>query len=54
MSGSANAAAEAIDVMNLPDVAGTLAGDKTIFVAVKEEGRQQNVVEALSRMLRSK
>ena len=54
MSGSANAAAEAIDVMNLPDVAGTLAGDNTIFVAVKEEGRQQNVVEALSRMLRSK
>ena len=54
MPGSANAAAEAIDVMNLPDVAGTLAGDNTIFVAVKEEGRQQNVVEALSRMLRSK
>ena len=54
MSGSANAAAEAIDVMNLPDVAGTLAGDNTIFVAVREEGRQQNVVEALSRMLRSK
>jgi transcriptional regulator of arginine metabolism len=54
MSGSANAAAEAIDVMNLPDVAGTLAGDNTIFVAVKEEGRQQNVVEVLSRMLRSK
>ena len=51
MSGSANAAAEAIDVMELDDVAGTLAGDNTIFVAVKEEGRQKNVVEALSRML---
>jgi transcriptional regulator of arginine metabolism len=51
MSGSANAAAEAIDVMELNDVAGTLAGDNTIFVAVKEEGRQKNVVEALSRML---
>lgn len=54
MSGSANAAAEAIDVMELPDVAGTLAGDNTIFVAVKEEGRQKNVVEALSRMLSAK
>lgn len=51
MSGSANAAAEAIDVMELDDVAGTLAGDNTIFVAVKEDGRQKNVVDALSRML---
>ncbi len=54
MSGSANAAAEAIDVMELPEVAGTLAGDNTIFVAVKEEGRQKNVMEALSRMLSAK
>jgi transcriptional regulator of arginine metabolism len=54
MSGSANAAAEAIDVMELPDVVGTLAGDNTIFVAVKEEGRQKNVVDALSRMLKAK
>ncbi len=54
MTGSANAAAEAIDVMEIPDVAGTLAGDNTIFVAVKEEGRQMNVVDALSRMLSAK
>jgi transcriptional regulator of arginine metabolism len=34
-SGFANALAEAIDHATLPDVAGTIAGDNTIFVAAR-------------------
>jgi len=54
MAGSANAAAEAIDEMEIPEVAGTLAGDNTIFVAVREEGTQTKVVETLCGMLNAK
>ena len=34
--GHANALARALDEADLPDVAGTLAGDDTIFVAARE------------------
>ena len=38
LPGSANAAAEAIDSMRLPEILGTMAGDNTIMaVATKEE-----------------
>ena len=36
LNGSANAAAEVIDNMQMDDIIGTLAGDNTIFIAVKE------------------
>ena len=35
LAGSANAAAEAIDSMRWPEILGTMAGDNTIFVAVR-------------------
>ena len=35
LTGSANAAAEAIDTMETPDVVGCIAGDNTIFVALR-------------------
>lgn len=35
-SGCANALAQAIDDARLPDIAGTVAGDNTIFVAARE------------------
>ncbi|MDD5016475.1 MAG: arginine repressor [Eubacteriales bacterium] len=54
MTGSANAAAEAIDELELDDVAGTIAGDNTIFVAVREEGMQKRVIDELSKMSSSK
>ena len=54
MAGSANVAAEAIDEMDIPEVAGTLAGDNTIFVAVREEGMQKRIVEILCGMLSTK
>ena len=41
ITGSANAAGEAIDELNLPEIVGTLAGDNTIFIAVKEEGNAE-------------
>ena len=50
MTGSANAAAEAIDELEMDDISGTIAGDNTIFVAVKHEGAQKQIVEELSKM----
>lgn len=54
ISGSANAAGEAIDAFNLPDVAGTLAGDNTIFIAVRQEGLQGRIIEELTKLVNSK
>jgi transcriptional regulator of arginine metabolism len=54
MTGSANAAAEAIDELDMPEVAGTLAGDNTIFIAVKQDGMQKRVVEELGKLMRTK
>ena len=36
MAGSAAVAAEAIDSLQWPEIAGTIAGDNTIFVAARE------------------
>lgn len=54
MTGSANAAAEAIDELSMQQIAGTIAGDNTIFVAVREDGMQDKVVQTLSAMLSGK
>lgn len=54
MTGSASAAGEAIDELNLPEVAGTLAGDNTIFIAVKEEGMQKKIIEELTKIINPK
>ena len=54
MTGSANAAAEAVDELELEDIAGTIAGDNTIFVAVRQEGMQKGVIEELNKMMRKK
>lgn len=51
LSGSGNAAAEAIDTMNLPGVVGSIAGDNTIFFAVEKEERE-NIVKRLKEMAR--
>ncbi|MFA5675893.1 MAG: arginine repressor [Christensenellales bacterium] len=54
MTGSANAAAEAIDGLDLPEIVGTIAGDNTIFVAVRELNSLDAVVLALNGMLGGK
>jgi transcriptional regulator of arginine metabolism len=50
-SGFANALAEAIDVAALPDVAGTLAGDNTIFIAARDGLTGAELAEELSHHL---
>jgi transcriptional regulator of arginine metabolism len=54
LTGSANAAAEALDKLEMPDIVGTLAGDNTIFVAVREEGMQRKIMEELGKLKSSK
>ena len=46
--GFAAALADAIDEAALPEVAGTLAGDNTVFVAVREESTPAELAEALA------
>ncbi len=36
LSGSANVAAEAIDTLGWPEILGTIAGDNTIFIVVRD------------------
>lgn len=37
LSGSANVACEAIDTMQWPEILGTIAGDNTIFIAIRNQ-----------------
>ena len=52
LSGSANAAAEAIDSMRLPEILGTMAGDNTILVIVRNEAEAERIVEHFQDMLK--
>jgi transcriptional regulator of arginine metabolism len=47
--GSANLVANALDAAGLDEVAGTLAGDDTIFVALADGANPHTVVEMLQR-----
>ncbi|MFU0823816.1 arginine repressor [Clostridium sp.] len=51
LSGSGSAAAEAIDSMNFQGIAGTIAGDNTIFILATSEDKAQDIVKKLRRML---
>lgn len=51
ISGSASAAAEAIDSMNFDGIAGTIAGDNTIFLLIRSEQKAEEIVQKLKRML---
>lgn len=50
LSGSANAAAEAVDSMHWNDIVGTMAGDNTIFIAARDEKAVPDIVKRLSAM----
>ena len=43
LPGHANSVALAIDKINLPEILGTIAGDDTIFIVLKEEARRENL-----------
>lgn len=52
LSGCANAAAEAIDTLNLPHLVGSLAGDNTIFLVVNDPSNVPSLVNRFNEMIR--
>jgi len=48
--GAANAVAAELDETHAPDIAGTLAGDDTIFVAVRSRSAQGRVLAMLNQL----
>lgn len=51
-SGAANAAAETIDVLDFKEVVGTLAGDDTIFILVRNQENVETVIDRLKKMMK--
>lgn len=54
LSGSGSAAAESIDSMNFDGIAGTIAGDNTIFILTISESKAEEIVKKLKKMLGDK
>ena len=52
MAGSAAVAAEAIDSMKWPEIAGSIAGDNTIFVAVREGKNVTELIKKFQKMMK--
>ena len=52
ISGSANAACEAIDSMRWPEVLGTIAGDNTIFVVIRSVEEVNDVQDRLRGLMK--
>ncbi|HWS29854.1 MAG TPA: arginine repressor [Clostridia bacterium] len=52
LSGTASAASEAIDSFKWDEIAGTLAGDNTIFVAVKDIKAAPDLIKRFHSMLK--
>lgn len=52
LSGLANAACTAIDSMKVPDMAGSLAGDDTIFLAMTDNAAAERMCREMQELLR--
>jgi len=52
LAGTANAVCAALDSMGLPDVLGTIAGDDTIFVALRSTDSTSTLAEKLRFILK--
>jgi len=52
ITGSANVAAETVDSLGISDIIGTIAGDNTIFVAVREERMVKDVLKRFKQMMK--
>lgn len=52
MAGLANAAAAALDGMSVPDMVGTLAGDDTAFLVMKDADAAKGFCEEIHEMLK--
>ncbi len=51
LPGLGSAAAMAIDAIKMPDVVGTLAGDDTVFIVIRNTESAENFVKETSEML---
>lgn len=51
LTGSASAAAEAIDALNLGEIAGTIAGDNTIFILLRDNDKAIEIVKRIKEMV---
>ncbi|WP_040196974.1 arginine repressor [Candidatus Soleaferrea massiliensis] len=49
--GMANAACAALDIMHLPGVVGTLAGDDTILIVMRDEAGTMHMIEELKKII---
>jgi transcriptional regulator of arginine metabolism len=52
ITGTANAAAEAVDSMKWNEIAGSIAGDNTIFIAVKDLKFVSEIIKRFQAMLK--
>ena len=50
LSGSANVAAEALDNLGWPEILGTIAGDNTIFIVVRNETDTNEISDRIRRL----
>jgi transcriptional regulator of arginine metabolism len=51
-SGAANAAAEAIDVLDFKEMVGTIAGDDTIFILVRNQENVELLIDKLKKLMK--
>lgn len=51
LTGSANAAAEVVDGLHIKEIAGSIAGDNTIFIAVRDQNAAIGIVSRFRQML---
>lgn len=51
LSGSGSAAAEAIDSLGLTEIAGTIAGDNTIFILTRNKENADKLVDKIKSMI---
>ena len=52
ISGTGNAAAEAIDSMRIEEIIGTIAGDNSIFIAVRDSADTAELIRRFQAMLK--
>lgn len=52
IAGSASVAGEAIDSLKWPEIAGSIAGDNTIFVAVREGKNITEIIKRFQKMMK--
>lgn len=50
LSGSANVAGEALDTLQWPEILGTIAGDNTIFIVVRQESQAAEITERIRKL----